>query len=136
MFCKFCGKEISDDANFCPSCGKTLNDGVSIPNERNNNISNTQIQQSKSNSQGMATASLILGIASIILFFAFYFSIPCALLAKYLGNNVVHQKLGGKENAKLGIKLGNLSLKISLVIAVIYLIIIVALLVSHRHTYF
>ena len=24
MFCKYCGKEIKDDANFCPHCGRKL----------------------------------------------------------------------------------------------------------------
>lgn len=25
MYCKNCGKEISEDSNFCPQCGKSLN---------------------------------------------------------------------------------------------------------------
>ncbi len=136
MFCKYCGKEISVDAKFCSSCGKTLNDYNSTSNMQINNVPNPQIHPPKSNNQGMATASLILGIASIILFIVFYLSIPCALLAKYLGNNVIKQKLGGKENAKLGIKLGNLSLKISLVIAIIYVLLLVFLFVFYRHSFF
>ena len=32
MFCKYCGKELPDDAKFCPNCGARLEDEV-IPNE-------------------------------------------------------------------------------------------------------
>lgn len=28
MFCKYCGKEISDEAQFCPHCGRALSDGA------------------------------------------------------------------------------------------------------------
>lgn len=28
MFCKYCGKEVSDEAQFCPHCGRALSDGA------------------------------------------------------------------------------------------------------------
>ena len=28
MYCKYCGKEISDDSVFCQFCGKKMNDGT------------------------------------------------------------------------------------------------------------
>ncbi len=29
MYCKYCGAEIPDDANFCSKCGRSLNGGNS-----------------------------------------------------------------------------------------------------------
>ena len=37
MFCRFCGKEISEDSRFCPHCGKVLqaeDNASGIPPER------------------------------------------------------------------------------------------------------
>ena len=37
MYCKNCGKEINNDAEFCPYCGSSTNANNNIPNMNNQN---------------------------------------------------------------------------------------------------
>lgn len=123
MFCKYCGKEISDDAKFCSSCGKTLND--IILNEKNDHIV-------ASKSHGLSITSFILGILSIITFFVFYISLPCALLATIIGKSSIKQKLNGRNYAKLGIKLGT----IGAIICAVFTIIMVTIFIFWNSKFF
>ncbi|MBQ4061445.1 MAG: zinc-ribbon domain-containing protein [Christensenellaceae bacterium] len=34
MFCKYCGKQIAEDARFCPACGKDLTSNVQAPADK------------------------------------------------------------------------------------------------------
>lgn len=53
MFCKKCGKEIPDDAQFCQFCGQSLNEKI-------------QTSQSEPKSQGIALIlCLLLGMVGI-----------------------------------------------------------------------
>lgn len=38
MFCKKCGKEISDSSKYCPNCGQKVNDVVSDTNGEQKNV--------------------------------------------------------------------------------------------------
>lgn len=107
VFCKFCGYKITDNANFCPSCGKAFNE---IPLKQSIDTRNGVKHRSQGNQkQGLATASLIFGIIALLSSFIPFITLPCALTAQILGKSSIKQKLGGKSNAKLGMKLANIA---------------------------
>ena len=124
MYCKYCGKEIDDNSIFCPSCHKTFNDNALTPDKQTLETSNSNLRpaNSKKNEIGIALSSFILGILSIILFYFSYIALPCAILAIYFGKFSIKQKIGGKEYAKFGIKLGS----IAIIILVAFIIIAIA----------
>ena len=57
MFCKHCGKEISDDAKFCANCGKTVNEALSAE---------TPKKKKKKKRPILGTIVLIFGVICII----------------------------------------------------------------------
>lgn len=128
MYCKFCGKEIDDNARFCPSCGGSFADSISSVNDRIQEQTNTQFNTSDSKKQGLAIASLILGIASLIFVFNsfifcgdynFCFSIPCAFIGKYLGKESIRKNMDGMQYAKIGNRFCNIAIVIDCIIALI-----------------
>ncbi|WP_019680263.1 zinc-ribbon domain-containing protein [Ruminococcus flavefaciens] len=106
MYCKYCGKEIDNDAIFCPSCGKSFIDNN--PNPQSNTRHSKQYKSPNSNKKGLAIASFVLGIASVLLSFISIISLPCAIMASIFGKKSLKLKMDGKEYAKLGIKLANI----------------------------
>jgi len=69
---------------------------------------------------GMATAAMILGIVSIVLFCIWYISIPCSIIAIILGvvakKRVAEGTGGGKGMATAGIICGVISIGLTLLV--------------------
>jgi len=66
MYCENCGSKLKEGDNFCTNCGSKVN----VQSIENNNIEHNENKQIKYvQSDGYATASLILGIISVILAF-------------------------------------------------------------------
>lgn len=67
MFCKFCGSEIENDANFCPNCGKVVtNDLYSNSIEKEEpviSVYETVVDEEKQKAGGKILKSAILGAA-------------------------------------------------------------------------
>jgi hypothetical protein len=66
---------------------------------------------------GMAVASLVLGILSVVLFCVWYLGVPMAILAIIFGT--LNKSKDGKSMATAGIVLGIVSLALFLVVVVI-----------------
>ena len=49
MYCKYCGKQIADDAKFCDGCGKSITDVISAPVQ---NVSEPTIYDKKKKKRG------------------------------------------------------------------------------------
>lgn len=108
MFCSKCGNKIKDNYNFCQNCGNNLT---------SNNYQNINNNNSQKNSNGLAIASLVIGIIAIILSFSInIFILPLAITGLILG--IVNKNKCGQKIA--GIILNSLSM----VIAIITLIIV------------
>ncbi|SHM75260.1 zinc-ribbon domain-containing protein [Ruminococcus flavefaciens] len=119
MFCRYCGKENSDDANFCNSCGKSLS-GKSTPN---NTQQPAPARPAAEPTANLAIASLIFGICSIpMAFLALWLSLLCAICAVVLGKISLDQKRPGKEYAEWGIKLGAIGFGICVAFFIIYIV--------------
>ena len=87
MFCNKCGNEITDDSYFCNKCGspviKPKNEPFDVVtlsendkkdnNQSTNNINeNKVINEKKDDKNGLATASLVMGIIAAIISFVPY----------------------------------------------------------------
>ena len=81
MFCKYCGKEVPDNAAFCTECGKPLGDAATKPTTPIVNASNL----------GIAPRSIVMAILLTI--------VTCGIYGLYwfvvLTNDM--NKLAGKE---------------------------------------
>lgn len=81
----------------------------------NNYYSNVPVEK-----KGMSTASLVLGIVSVVLMCFSYVSLPCAVLAIIFG--VLGKQKGGAGMAKAGLILGIITVSIFVVCLIIALI--------------
>ena len=96
MFCKFCGTELSEDANFCPRCGKIVDFTVpqaetepeELPSEFVAEPEDTTQKEKDSLSKKILTFAILgcaFGIASWLSLLGLAFSIVSAcLVRKYL----------------------------------------------------
>lgn len=68
MFCNHCGNQCAEGVAFCPSCGAALNTAPQAqqPAQPVQPVYQAPAQQTTSPSNGMAIASLICSIASIV----------------------------------------------------------------------
>lgn len=99
MFCTNCGANIPDDSNVCANCGVPV---VQQPNfqqpepaqpvyqqpapvqpvyQQPNPVQQTPVVPGK----GMAVASLVLGIVSLVMFCIWYITLPCGIVGLILG---------------------------------------------------
>lgn len=62
MFCKWCGKEVGDNAKFCPNCGKGIN-STNVNQEANS----SDVQTEKANIW-LAILSFFIPLAGLIIF--------------------------------------------------------------------
>lgn len=115
-YCPKCGKENESSTNFCSSCGSSFNE-------------ETVVKSSKKKKEGLGTASLVLGIISLILSFTciiiipIIISVPLSIVGLVLG--IVNVSKKGKKFA--GIILNSLALAFSLLIAFVIAPIILSL---------
>ena len=65
MYCKNCGKEINNDAEFCPYCGDSTNENNNIPNMTKQNQSTNP---SDTGSAGWAVLGFCFPIVGLILY--------------------------------------------------------------------
>lgn len=98
MYCNNCGKENKDGVKFCEGCGKELT----------------------KNSEGLGTASLVIGIISLVLTFILtVLTLPLSITGLILG--IVNKAKKGKKVA--GIVLNIISIVLSFLLVFVYLFI-------------
>ena len=112
MYCQKCGNQNDNGVNFCTKCGSSLT------------------EESKKNEtkkkEGLGTASLVLGIISLVLsftciiFLPIFLVLPLALIGLILG--IVNKAKKGRKFA--GIILNTLALIISIIMCVLFFAII------------
>lgn len=91
MFCTNCGAKINENDSFCVGCGTKIEKSKKITKEEhkednkkeNNSINNNN---SKRN-DGNKTASIVLGIISIVTCFTIFISIPLSIVGLVLAFN-------------------------------------------------
>ena len=122
MFCSKCGNQVTEQVKFCGACGNPIQRGQSAKETKaassppisptpNQSTNTGQVQGPPAESNGLATAALVLGILSA-LFFEFVFVPIAALivsafaLSKSTSLANKGQKMTGKGKSVAGLVLG------------------------------
>ena len=107
MFCKYCGKELNDNALICPNCG--------VATDKYMAVAKTADAQQKTN--GLAIAGMICAIVGLI-GGDYFFCIPSiiGLILSIVGMVKVKQYNSGYGFALTGIIIGAISLLIWLMV--------------------
>lgn len=102
MFCKYCGSEISDDADFCPKCGMNLTELVT---QQQNTSSQKEVEY---NEKEMTIVSFILGIIGLVAWIIPIFGYSIAIVGLIFG--ITGIKKGGKGIAVAGVIMASICL--------------------------
>jgi hypothetical protein len=135
--CPSCGTSVSAEANVCSTCGYDFNSGPFSrpppPAQANPNW-NPGYQsaayprgygdQQTTGKEGLAIASLVLGIISLALFCVWYLAIPCAILAIIFG--AISRNSANSKMALAGLVMGICSI----VVVVLFVVVIVGMIMS------
>ena len=96
MFCSSCGHKIDNDIRFCPNCGQKVSE---------NNINTSYENNIDKSIEGKRTASIVLGILSLVGVFIMIFA-PISFILAIIGlilairaNKVVKNTVGIVLNA-------------------------------------
>ena len=107
-FCEYCGEKINEGDIYCLKCGK-----------KQNVIGQTNVK--KTDTEGLATASLVLGIISLVLSFIInIFIFPLALVGLILG---IVGKVHGKKCS--GIVLNVISMIVAVLVFIFWIVLLV-----------
>ena len=79
MFCPNCGNQINDGAGFCPECGAKMQPAGGNTSPAMNNRQSSA-QDGNVPGKGKATASLVLGIITVVFWFTGTFTIVGLIL--------------------------------------------------------
>ena len=72
MYCSSCGSKLNQDENYCANCGKLINESKPITMDNNKN------------SEGIRSASIVVGILSLVGIFILIFA-PISLILSIIG---------------------------------------------------
>ena len=139
--CPNCKAQVNADTKFCTNCGMPVDSvapaapqapaqpaqtTTTVPQEMKVTVSNTPAQPNK---EGLGTASMIIGIISIIfslgtwLLFPLLITVPLILVGIILG--IVNLVKGGKKFA--GLILNGVAIVTSIIFAIVIWVLIAAL---------
>ena len=139
MFCKYCGNELSENANFCPKCGKVVakeevNGEFDFFEEKQQGFApanNPATEREKDDLSGQILKFAILSIAFASTFFLSLFGVIFSSIARSKINEFT-RKFGeteGRASVGKGLNIGGTILSwVMFGIFLIYVVIIVALL--------
>ena len=119
MYCDNCGTKLTGNEKYCFNCGKKVN------NVSNSNIDNTNmssVDNSDNLNTGTKTASIVLGIISLVGIFLVIFS-PISLILSLVGL-ILSIKANKVTNNVAGIVINAIGLFLSLVITSIIVFLI------------
>ena len=118
-FCNNCGEKLKSGELYCSNCGKSVENEIVVENKK----------------EGLGTASMIIGIISLILVFIISLGVlPLALCGLILG--IVNKTQKGKKVS--GIILNTIAMILSFIVFIILIIILMVKLPEvnyNEHTY-
>ena len=108
-FCEYCGERIKDGDLYCLKCGK-----------KQENVSS--VKPKKTGTEGLTTASLVLGIISLVLSFIInIFIFPLALVGLILG---IVGKTGYDKKCS-GIVLNAIAMVVAVIVFILWIVLLV-----------
>ena len=118
-YCEECGQKLSKNEKFCPQCGKKQSEEAVVVNKT---VKKEEEKKVKSSADGLGTASMVIGIISLIFSFIFtIFLFPIYLVGLILG--IVSKAKHGKRIS--GIVLNSLAMVISIIMFFVWIAVIV-----------
>ena len=109
MFCRNCGKEVSNDVFFCPECGEQQPRMTTAPNNGANNF-NYQTGGAQTNSYNtLCIVGLVVSVISLFLNLLGIVGIAGIVVSALGLINCEKTKEKGKNLSILGIVIGSLS---------------------------
>ena len=108
MYCSNCGAKFNEEENYCANCGKLINEHKPITIGNNN--------------EGARSASIVLGILSLVGIFIFIFA-PISLILSIIGLILAIKSSKTYKNTA-GIVINAISLFLSCIITAIIALII------------
>jgi len=145
MHCPNCGKELHTESLFCPNCGAPLSRSQSsqgagagqssqsyVPNGAAFTPPTQPTPPGPQPASGLATASQICGILSLVLFCCLFFPLPIAAIVLGIVARVQGNRSG---KARAGIICGIIALVLSVAIVVIYAVWIYSAYASSGYYY-
>ncbi len=72
MFCKYCGKEIPDDATFCPACGKELGSPGKVAETEKTDAAEPAAPKTEVKRRGWIVAIVIIVAAAVVALIAVF----------------------------------------------------------------
>ena len=122
MFCSKCGLTLNAGDTVCKTCGQP-NDNVQNAQQTQNFNNQTTPYTHYSQPQqvggaGMAIASMVLGIISLVGFCAWYVAIPCAIVGIILGLVSLSRKARGRGMAIAGVVTGAVGIALAIIIVI------------------
>ena len=114
MKCNYCGADNKEDAKFCASCGAELKEKKKETKKEEPKVEKVEVKEVKSEpvKDGKATASLVLGICSLVIWCLTWI---LSLIGLILG--IASKERSGKRTA--GIVINAIALAISTICAII-----------------
>ena len=124
MYCRRCGKQLSEDSRFCPNCGERVEIIEESKHVEPEIVQTNEEKEPRGPWKGFAIAGLAIGIFSIIgcmipyvnLYVISFGEFGIALSAMGLRSKVNHQK------AKIGLTLSIIGLAVATVMYIVFII--------------
>lgn len=124
MYCRRCGKQLSEDSRFCPNCGERVEIIEESKHVEPEIVQTDEEKEPRGPWKAFAIAGLAIGIFSIIgcmipyvnLNVIYVGQIGIALSALGLNSKVNHQK------AKIGLTLSIIGLAVAIVMYIVFII--------------
>ena len=143
MFCKYCGNELTENANFCPSCGKFISESkpatedyisAGVVDEAPNALEYDQVLEEERDAAGRGVLKFaILGIAFACSFFLSLLGLIFAIVSRAKLGAYLARYGETRGPATVGKHLGIAGLITSIVMIVffsLYVLIIAAAIAS------
>ena len=138
MFCRFCGKELPDGANFCTKCGKVVSYDEDVRSDMNSGFINefeyNPFEEARAAEKDSKASSIlkfsILGLAFACSFYISLLGLIFSIIARVKVKQFISQYGETEGKATVGKHLSLAGLIVSIVLNVIFFIIILVLIIA------
>lgn len=119
MKCYKCGAEVPSGKMSCDNCGAMIFSNI----EERKDVSNMQFtlpEVSQGGGAGLAVASMVLGIVSLVLFWTILVPLVCGIVSIALGGYSLYTKRRGRGMAIAGLSCGIVALGLGCFLALLW----------------
>ena len=138
MFCKYCGNELTENANFCPACGQFISETKPAPEkpEFEEIVVMPSVEKEEADDRqrsdlgGTILRNAILSLVFSCLWFTSLLGLIFAIVAKSKVNTYLDLYKETRGTATVGKHLSVAALALSIVMLVLFVIYVAAIVVA------